>query len=209
MTQRFKSTAWVGAGHPRWLADESSRDHLVPGGVKLDTAAFPVEDAVTATVSGAGAAQGATSIPLASPLSGPIPIDTVLDWTGTGELSKLTAGANAGATSLSVVALDAAIEAGDTATYPGLGKKYVPEGTILGMTQAEMDAGAKWGPAADSDAIIRILRFGIEDLLEDDEGVLVRPGSVIKYNLLPQAPLSSARLTQLRDTGYVLQRGVA
>lgn len=200
-------TKWTGAGRPRWLADETSRDHLVPGGVKLDSAAFPVEDAVTVTTPG-GAAIGAVAIPVTG-LSGPIPSGTILNFTGVGEFALLTAPATAGATSLTVEALDAAIEAGDTATYPGLGKKFVPSGTLLGQMQAEMDAGAAWGPIADGDDHVRVLRFSIENLLENNDGVLVRPfGTVLKYNLLPQAPLSAARLTQLRTAGYVLQRGV-
>lgn len=283
---RSATRNWVSAGTPRWLGDFSSRDHLVPGGVKLDAALFPVEDAVTATVGAAGAPRNATSIPVAAlsgkipngttldfgprasqtviagaggaaigatsipvnALAAPIPSGTVLDFTGAGEFALLTADAATGATALTVEALDVAIEAGDTAvyagvsrrfagltaeaaagatalavealaeplysgdaaTYPGTGKRYVPAGTILGLTQAELDAGAAWGPVADGDDHVRILRFGVEDVADDNDGVLVRPfGTVIKYNLLPQAPLSATRVTQLRQAGYVLQRGVA
>lgn len=209
MANRFKTNNWVAAGSPRWLGDETSRDHLVPGGVKLDSSAFPVEDAVTVTVAAGGAALGATSIPLAEGASGPIPSGTFLDFTGVGEFALVTADVAAGDAAITVEALDAAIEAGDTATYPGMGKKVVAAGTVLGQTQGEMDAGAAWGPVADGDDYVRVLRFGIEDLLDDNDGVLVRPGSVIKYNLLPEAPLPAARITQLRQAGYVLQRGIA
>lgn len=203
-------TDWAAAGRPRWLGDETSRDHLVPGGVKLDSAAFPVEDAVTVTVGAGGAAIGATSIPLSAGTSGPIPSGTILDFTGAGEFALVTAAVAAGATAIPVEALDAAIEAGDTATYAGTGKKFVAGGTILGQTQAEMDAGAAWGPWTAGDDHVRVLRFSIEDLLDNNDGVLVRPfGTVLKYNLLPQAPLSAAQVTALRNAGYVLQRGVA
>lgn len=202
-------TKWVRAGRPRWLADETTRDHLVPGGVKLASAAFPVEDAVTVTVAAGGAALGATSIPLAAGASGPIPQGTFLNFTGAGEFALVTADVAAGAVAIPVEALDAAIEATDTATYPGVGKKYVKDGTILGMTQGEMDSGAAWGPWTAGDDHVRVLRFPVEDLIQNNDGVLVRPGSVLKYNLLPQAPLSAAQLTALRTAGYVLQRGVA
>ncbi len=202
-------TKWVRAGRPRWLADETSRDHLVPGGVKLASAAFPVEDAVTVTVAAAGAALAATSIPLAAGAEGRIPQGTILDFTGAGEFALVTAEVAPGATAIAVEALDAAIEAGDTATYPGTGKKYVADGTILGMTQAEMDSGAQWGPWVSGDVYVRVLRFPVEDVVANNDGVLVRPGSVLKYNLLPEAPLTAAQVDALRTAGYVLQRGVA
>lgn len=202
-------TNWATAGRPRWLGDETSRDHLIPGGVKLDSAAFPVEDAVTVTVAAAGAPIGAVSIPLSAGTSGPIPSGTFLNFTGVGEFALVTAPVPKGATAIPVEALDAAIEAGDTATYPGTGKKFVAGGTILGQTQAEMDAGAQWGPWTAGDDHVRVLRFPVEDVVDDNDGVLVRPGSVIKYNLLPQVPLSAAQITALRTAGYVLQRGVA
>lgn len=202
-------TKWVRAGRPRWLADETTRDHLVPGGVKLASAAFPIEDAVTVTVAAAGAAVGAVAIPLAAGSPGRIPQGTILNFTGVGEFALVTAEVQPGANSIAVEALDAAIEAGDTATYPGTGKKYVADGVLLGMTQAEMDAGAAWGPWATGDDHVRVLRFPVEDAVQNNDGVLVRPGSVLKYNLLPQAPLSAAQLTALRTAGYVLQRGVA
>lgn len=101
---------------------------------------------VTATT-GAGAAAAATSIPV-SALSGPIPSGTILNWTGTGELSVLTADAAAGATSLAVEALDAAIEAADTAVFAG------------GTLQARVTANAAAGATA---LVVDELQFAIPD----------------------------------------------
>lgn len=200
-------------GRPRWLQDFRSRDHLIPGGVKLDPAAFPREGTVTVTVGTGGALAGAVSIPLASaiPAGLKIPAGTILDFTGPGEFALLTADAIEGATALTVEALDAAIEAGDTATYVGTGKKLVLSGTFVGRTIAERDANAPYGPAADGDADSEtyLLAFSVEDLDDDNDGVLVRPGAVVKENFLPGiAGYSAALLARLR-TRYHCVRGVA
>lgn len=206
---KFESTVWQEAGAPRWLADYTSRDRLVPGGVKLDASQFPIEGTVVVSAP-SGAAAAAISIAVEA-LSGPIPNGTILDFTGAGEFVKLTSAAAKGATTLAVEALDVAIEAGDTATYVGTGKKYVPAGKVVGRTIAERDAGTGFGPAAATDDELFILRFGVEDVSEDNDGVLVRPGSVIKENLLPEVldgTLATNVLTALRSR-YVCQRGVA
>lgn len=208
---KFEFGVWEEAGTPRWLADYTSRDHLVPGGVKLDASQFPVEGTVTVTTPD-GAAIGATSINV-NALSGPIPNGTILDFTGAGEFVKLTSAAAQGATTLTVEALDAAIEAGDTATYIGTGKKYVPAGKVVGRTVAERNAEPPvgYGPAVATDDEIFILRFGVEDVSEDNDGVLVRPGAVIKENLLPEAldgTLAADVLAEIRSR-YTTMRGVA
>lgn len=200
-------------GSPRWLQDFRSRDHLIPGGIKLDAAAFPKEGTVVVTVAAAGAPLAAVSIPLASaiPAGLKIPSGTVLNFTGVGEFALLTADANPGATALTVEALDAAIEAGDTATYVGTGKRLVKSGTFVGRTIAERDAAAPFGPVADGDADAEsyLLAFSVEDLDEDNDGVLVRPGSVVKENYLPNiAAYTATQLTRLRAR-YHCVRGVA
>lgn len=87
-------------------------------------------DAVTATVSSAGAAANATSVPVAA-LSGAIPSGTLLSF-DTKKFAKLTAAAAKGATSLTVEALPTALADGDAATYAGTGRKYLPAGTVVG-----------------------------------------------------------------------------
>jgi hypothetical protein len=79
---------------PAWVAEALGEDTLVPGGARLDPAQFALPDAVTATVGAAGAAQNATSVPVAA-LAGPIPSGTILYFSGT-KYARLTAAAAAG-----------------------------------------------------------------------------------------------------------------
>lgn len=76
-----------------------------------------ISDPVTVTVDTGGAILGATSIPVL-PLSGAIPDGTVLDF-DTPTSVTLTATANAGSMTLTVVALDDPVSAGDVAEYAG------------------------------------------------------------------------------------------
>src|SRR5678809_130180 len=99
---------------PVWAADFMGREHLVPGGAKLNAALFLRTDAVVVVVSAAGAAGGATSVPVAA-LTGAIPNGTVLDF-GTNKYARLTAAAAAGATTLTVAAIPTALVSTDTAT---------------------------------------------------------------------------------------------
>ncbi len=197
-------------GQPRWAADFRSRDHLVPGPVKLVASQFPYHGQVVVTAP-SGAIAAATSITVTA-LSGAIPLGTILDFTGTGEYARVSANAPAGATSISVDALDAAIEAADTATYvPTNAKRYIASGTVVGRTLAERDAGTGFGPADAADDFTRILAFSIEDVDKNNDGVLYRPGSVVKENLLPEVlagTLAAGVLTDVR-AAYVCERGVA
>ena len=98
---------------------------------------------VSAVVGAAGAAIGATSIPVAA-LSGSIPSGTTLDF-GTTKLAVTTAAVAAGATAIPVRALAVALVSGDTATYAGSagsGSKILPAGTVVG----ELLGAGKIGP---------------------------------------------------------------
>lgn len=207
----FDAGTWEESSRPRWAADFRSRDHLVPGPVKLVAAAFPITGTVVVTANGPAIAT-ATSITV-DPLPGALPSGAVLDFTGAGEFAKLTAAAAAGATSLTVEALDAGIEDNDTATYipSGAVKKTVLSGTVVGRTIAERDAGTGYGPADAADDETRILAFSIEDVSQDASGVLYRPGSVVKENLLPEVLAGTLVAGVLADVrvAYVCTRGVA
>lgn len=169
---------------PVWAGDFLSRDHLIPGGAKLDAAQFNVAGAVIVTVGVAGAAQGATSIPVAA-LSGAIPSGTVLRFSAD-EYARLSSAATAGATSLAVEALVNALESGDTATYSPAGAvKSIPSGTLIGRTIAEREAGTNFGPWATSDDEVFLTAFDITDADINPDVDLYRPGSVVKENLLP------------------------
>jgi hypothetical protein len=83
-----------------WIGDFLDREHMIPGGAKVDAAQFNAEDAVVVTTT-AGASADAVSIAVAA-LSGPIPNGTTLYFGESKEFAMLTAAAAAGATSLTV-----------------------------------------------------------------------------------------------------------
>lgn len=191
---------------PAWAGDYLSREHLLPGGARLDPTQFIAPDAAVVTVGVAGAAGAATSVPVAA-LANPIPTGTVLSF-GTNKFARLTSAAAAGATSLTVAAIPTALVSGDTATYAGVAKRSIASGTVLGRTYSERDAGTAFGPAADSDDEVYIVAFPIDDALLNPDVDFVRPGGmVIKENLLP-GTLSATVLGKLR-AAYVCVRGKA
>lgn len=168
---------------PAWAGDFMGREHLVPGGARLDPTQFFAPDSVVATVGVAGAAQGATSVPVAA-LSGAIPNGTVLDFGGA-KFARLTAAAAAGATSLTVAALPTALVSTDAARYAGITQKTVPSGTLLGRTIAERDAGTGYGPWATSDDEVYLLAFDVTDFSINPDCDLYRNFSIVKENFLP------------------------
>lgn len=168
---------------PIWAQDFLGPEHLIPGGAKLLASAFHATDAVFVDVGAAGAAQGATSVPVGA-LTGAIPNGTVLDF-GTNKFARLTAAAAAGATSLTVTALVTALVDADTTWYEGVGKKTVYSGTVIGRTIAERDAETPYGPAASSDDEIFIVAFDVYDLTQINDVELVRHKTVIKETFLP------------------------
>lgn len=143
-----------------WAGDFFDREHLMPGGAKLDAAQFLATDGVTVTTTSSAAAD-ATSIAV-SALAGALPSGTMLYFGEAKEFAMLTAAAAAGATSITVQALPAAIESGDSATYAGTtGIKRVVSGTAIGRTYTERDAGTGYGPAAAADDEIYLLAFDV------------------------------------------------
>lgn len=196
MTRMTHSTATI-AGAPVWAGDWGDRNHLVPGGAKIDAAQFNATDAVIVVVGAAGAAQNATTLPVDA-LSGAVPSGTVLDF-GTTKFAVTTAAAAAGATSLSVRALVTALADNDTATYKGIGLKSIASGTVIGRTYAERDAGTAFGPAGDSDDEVYLVAFDVTDAAQSADVELYRHGGIVKENRLPQwATLSSTLKTKIR-----------
>lgn len=179
-----------------WFGDFGNREHLVAGGGQLDTTAnFAAEGDVTVHNT-AVANVGATSIAVTA-LTGAIPSGTALDFGGV--VAVLSAPAAAGATSLSVQPLGEQIPDESDAVYDSLaGTEVVRAGTIVGRTWTESDAGAPFGPAADTDDEIYLTVADV-DLAQGNEVSLVRHGSRIKINFLPTwAGASSALKTKLR-----------
>lgn len=187
---------WGANYRSRWAGDYMGREQLVPGGAMVLASAFPTEGSVDVVVGVAGAAQGATSIPVAA-LSGAIPSGTVLRFS-VDEYARLSAAAAAGATSLTVEALVNALESGDTATYVGSGKRFIESGTLLGRTRTERDAGAAYGPWTSGDEEEYLLAYDIQDADANPEAELYRHGCLVKENLLPAATRQSTPLARVR-----------
>jgi hypothetical protein len=190
-----------------WLGDFLDRDTVLPGGIRVDAAQFNGYDAVVVDVGAAGAAIGATTVPVGA-LSGPIPTGTVL-WFSGGKFVHLTAAAAAGATSLAVTALPTALVDADVATYPGIDAKLIVNGTLVGRTFTERAANTDFGPAADADDEVFILVHDVTDAAKNPEAEALRPGALVKENFLPQwATMSAALKAKIRAT-YVTTTGVA
>lgn len=183
---------------PGWAGDFLNREHLLPGGAKLDGSQFNTNTAVVVTTS-ASALASATSISV-SALSGALPSGTVLSFGGA-KFARLTAAAAAGATSLTVAAIPTALASGDTATYTGTSQiKTVVSGTAVGRTYTERDAGTGFGPAGDSDDEIYLLAFDVTDAAINPDCDLYRPGGIVKETTLPNwSTLSTAVKAAIRS----------
>ncbi len=196
-------TNWAKNRQAPWKGDYGNREHLIPGGARLDAAQFRTLDAVVVTAGAAAA--GATALPVTA-LSGPLPVGTVLDF-GTNKFARLTVAAIAGATSLTVAALPTAFAGGELATYPGTGLKTVVSGTLLGRMRAERDAGTGYGPWATGDEEIYLLAFDVPDATGNPDCELYSHGALVKENFLPGfATLAAGALTAIR-ANYETTRG--
>jgi hypothetical protein len=193
-------------GSARWAGDYMDRDHLVPGGAKLDATQFI--SALTGTrvvVGAAGAAAAAVAVPVAA-LANAIPVNTVLDFGGA-KFARLTAAAAKGAVTLTTAPLVTALVSGDTATYAGTGKKNIPSGTLLGRTRAERDAGTPFGVPIDTDEEIFLLAFDITDADANDDCELYRYNSIVYENFLPDFAAASATIKAFIRSRYVASIG--
>jgi len=177
---------------PIWAADFLTREHLLPGGAKLDASQFAGEDAVLVTVGVAGAALAATSVPVAA-LLGPIPSGTLL-YFGAAKVAALTAAAALGATTLTVAALPTALVSADAATYAGIAAKAVRSGTLVSRTYAERDAFTGFGPAVSTDDEAYLVVYDVPNLARDNDVELYRHDGLVKENFLPGFAALSAAL---------------
>jgi hypothetical protein len=183
--------------HPRWAKDYFNRDSVLPGGVKVDPTQFPREGAVQVTVNGAVTA-GATSITVDA-LTGPIPANTMLRFTG-GQMAFVNAAAATGATTLAVDALGFDIPDNAAAWYMGSGKVTIVDGTLIGRTFAERDAKTPFGPAVSTDEEVYALVHTIDDAIRNNDADVYRHGRLIDETHFPGwASLSGAMQTLVRS----------
>jgi len=183
-------------GTPEWCADFLSREHLMPFPARLDPSQFVDQNGVLVKANGA-AAQAATSVTVDALLA-PLPLGALLRFLpGAGKLAVLTAAAAEGATSITVEALPTAIADNDEARYSPDNRRTILDGTLVGRTTAERLANTPFGAAADTDDEFYIVAFTVDDALVNPDIELVRPGTVIKENYLPDWTTISANANLL------------
>lgn len=195
------------SGAPSFIADLLTREHVLAGGAKINAAAFNSADAVRVEVT-ANAAADAVALSVVA-LDGPIPDNALLDFGGK-KVARLNGAVEAGEDTLVVDALGVAIADGDVAYYnkPGAPKRIV-SGTLVGCTFAELEAaavvtdgvpaGLLWGPAADADDIVHFVVYDNEDVDANNDIDLLRRGTAIFVNHIPNwADFSAALKAKVR-----------
>lgn len=211
---------------PLWVADFPRENDLGRFPAALDAAQFVTQSGLVVTVGVAGAAQNATSVPVAvtSPYGGyvssvlgtnpKIPAGTTLDLGGA-KTMRLTQDLFLGDTTAAVSALTTALVSGDVGRYAGtLGRIFVPSGTIVGRTFTERNAGTNFGPGdvATPDDEIALTYTVVHDARANPNVVLLRPGkkvAIYEDNLPGYAGLSGGQLTWLRANYSCLKSATA
>lgn len=193
------------ASSSAFMGDIGDREHILPGGAQLDSAAtYAGEGAYTIKLNDAAAAQGDTTITVdALPVA--LPDNAELRF---GSVTVTLNGAKAaGQTSLTVDALGGDIADDTEAVYDtSAGTNIVVAGTLLGRTNVERLAGDGFGPFADADDEIYILAEDV-DLDATTDCNLVRHGSMIKYDFLPSWTGSSATAKTKLYASYEIVKG--
>ncbi len=193
-------------GAPSFIADLLTREHVLAGGAKINAAAFNSADAVVVVVGAAGAAANASTVPVDA-LPAALPDGAVLRFgaANSKKFAVLNGAVLAGAASLTTQPIPTALVDNDTAYYdaPGAAKRIVA-GTLVGCTFAELEAapvvtsgvpaGLLWGPAADADDIVYFSVYDIEDAQVKNDVDLLRHGTAIFVNHIPNWATLSATL---------------
>lgn len=177
---------------PEWCGDFLGREQLVPGGAKVDPAAFVTQAAQTVEIDGAVAA-GAVLLTVDA-LTADLAPGTMLNFGIPGLMAYCPVGAVAGAVTIPCAPLDRAIPDEATAIVGATSHKNCPAGTVVGRTFAERDAASPYGIAADADDEIAIVAFDRVNIDVISDIDLVRPfaGVTIKENFLPNFDALSA-----------------
>lgn len=187
---------------PAWMAEELAPEKLMPGGARLDAAQFPAEDQQTITLAAGAVAVGSNrTLNLTAALQFNIPAGTILDF-GAGEFCTLVNGATKGATSITGVTVAADLEGGESYVFRGVStRKPVDSGILVGRTFTERSNGVGFGPAdvATPDDQIFLTAFGVTDAAVNPDVTLLRHGTLIYENLLPNwSTLTSQQQAAIR-----------
>lgn len=210
---------------PPWVADFPDEDDFWRAPTAIDPAQFTDQGGLLVTVGVAGAAGGATSVPVTvvSPLGGyvstvlgtnpKIPAGTTIDLGGA-KTMRLTADLFLGATTASVSALTTALVSGDNGRYNALNKLYIPSGTIVGRIFAERTAGTNYGPGdvVTPDDELALTYSVVHDARKDNRVLLLRPKAAVaiyESNLPNFAALTNAQLVWLRANYHCITQSSA
>lgn len=162
---------------PAWAGDWLDREHLVPGGARVDPAQFNATDASVVTV-GAGAAAGATSVTVGA-LPAAIPAGTILNF---GTLAPVTVTVN-----------DASISAGETTFTVTALSGPIPSGTTLDFSAGTNAQLAKL--SADAAAAATTLTvFPLDGTIANTQTALF-PGGTKQARLTADAAAGATTLT--------------
>lgn len=198
---RIDHSYWNSESNPTWAGDFFSRDHLVPGAVLLDVAAFSRADEqdidLTAVLS-----VGDTTITVTA-LTKKIPTGAILRGDN-GEYVKLSSAAAVGDTTINIHASLISRLATENLFYEGSDSLFIPSGTVIGRTFTERASGDAFGPCADADEECYVLAFDAwaERGIDFCEGVLYRYGSVVIEDRLPDWSTLSAAVKALLRANY-------
>lgn len=180
---KFEFTDFGSASNKAFLGDNGDREHVLAGGMKIDTSAvYNAAGEYIIKLNDNAAAQGDTTITVdALPVA--LPDNAQLKF---GSVTVQLNGAKAaGQTSLTVDALGGDIADDTEATYRvDSAHRVLPAGSVLGQTFTEKEAGTAIGPAADADDEV-FITFNEVDLDKESDVDLVRHGTLIKVNFLP------------------------
>lgn len=179
---RFRPT--IETADIAWLGEAANYNTLMPHGAIFNPVGIPAIDAATLTTDGV-VDEGAELIILAEPLNNGtgIPAGMTLMF---GELPAVTKDwASPSSSEIIIYPFSGLLNAGVVCEYPGFGSRPLRDGTAVGRTFEERDAGAPFGLADDNDDEIYLTGFAVTDLLTTQEITLVRPGTKVKENRIP------------------------
>lgn len=207
MARMVISQPQTASANPVWAKDYLSREHIL-GPFRLDPAQFPREASTVVTLT-AQAAVNATTLTVAA-LGARVPAGTTLRF-NTGQVAYVTADAAAAATAITVSAVEYLIPSGANAEYRASGRAYVRNGTVVGRTFTEANAGTGFGPVADGDVggagEAYPLVHDVDDVIDSADFTGYRPGSVIDITHFPGWSGLSAAVQAYIRARYVCING--
>lgn len=176
------------ASTPAFVADWESIDRNT--GRQIDWSRVPesYKNGTKYTIQANGAANAAATSITVDALPVDLPVGTVLNWTGAGEFSILTAPALKGATTLAVEALDAGIEDDDQATFlvTTSNSKSIVAGTVMCQLSGGKIVPRAARPGSETAIGLLLTNANEANRSEAKTGYGVIVGGVIYETLLPE-----------------------